>query len=272
MGGMRLLVPAIAAVLALSACGSSTAGHGQVEASSCRPVFFGVPGSGQGLENPPPAELPDAVSAPDAASYGTTVGLLKSAVVAIAGRELASATAIDYPATPVSQYIGPTGIIGDLAISEDQGIEALLDAVRTSYGNGCPERSVLLAGYSQGAEVVIRSVNRLTPGQQEHVAVALFGNPSYVSGVAGDYPGGTGADGVRPSLLHLAYQLPNEVRFRTIDVCAPGDGVCNVSPNRTSSVGKVSYVLSHTKEHTQAYAFTHPEYVAHAAQFLWDNR
>jgi hypothetical protein len=268
-----VLVPAFAlAAVALAGCSPNTDDAGP-SVSTCRPVFFGVAGSGQGVQNPPPAVVPKTVSRADAHRYGSTVGLLKTDLSRLAGNELAAATAINYPATPVSQYIGPAGLITDLALSERKGVNSLVHAIRYSYRGGCAARPVLLAGYSQGAEVVIQAVDELTPRQQANVAVALFGNPSYLPGKPGDYPGGTTAGGIRPALQSGAYQLPADVRSaRTIDVCAPGDGVCGIDPGRTTFVGRLSYVLAHTDAHRHAYAFGANGYVRRAAWFLWAHR
>ena len=270
---MRVAAPMLVAALAaaLSGCTTTTGGH-VVPGTSCRPVFFGVPGSGQGIENPPPDVIPHAVGRADADRYGTTVGLLKTDLMAIAGDGLASATAINYPAIPVSQYLSRSGIVAGLAVSERKGVTVLVSAIRQSEDHGCAARPVLLAGYSQGAEVVTQAVGRLSTAQQAHVAVALFGNPSYLPGVPGDFPGHTLAAGVRPSLQRQAFRLPADVRSRTIDVCAPGDGVCGVALTRTSSIGKLDYVLTHIEEHTHAYAFEANGYVERAAHFLWAHR
>jgi hypothetical protein len=274
-----VVVRSIAAVVLIAACvaacTSDPPGGGTTTirpARSCLPVFFGVPGSAEGVENPPPLVVPRTVRRADAARYGTTIGLLESKLVAMAGTQLASAQAIDYPATPLSSALGPVEILAALAASERRGTDALVAAIRRSYRRGCATRPVLVAGYSQGAEVVIRAVDRLTDAQQAHVAVALFGNPSYLPGLPGDFPGGTRAAGVRPSLGPPAFRLPGSVRARTIDVCAPGDGVCGVDPNQTSSAGRLDYVLTHAEQHSRAYAFGHNGYVRRAAAFLWAHR
>ncbi|HEY3483286.1 MAG TPA: cutinase family protein, partial [Streptomyces sp.] len=137
---------------------------------------------------------------------------------------------------------------------------------------GCDGRPVLLSGYSQGAEVVVRAVGRLSAVEQAGVTVALFGNPSYLPGQPGDYPGDSLATGIRPSFRHVALRLPPAVRRRTIDVCATGDPVCGVDPDRTSVVGKVEFVLTHVHIHTHEYAFGPEGYAAIAAKFLWDHR
>jgi hypothetical protein len=268
---MRMRAALVVLALLAAGCTSSTSGHGRVIAA-CAPEFFGVAGSGQGLQNPPPDVLPEGVSQDDADRYGTTVGLLKTDLAQIAGARLESATPIDYPAIAVRRYIGPGGLTADLDTSEAQGVTSLVTAIRDSYRDGCDGRPVLLSGYSQGAEVVVLAVAQLTSREQAGVSVALFGNPSYQPGAKGDFPGQSPASGIRPSFRGVAYSLPATVRARTIDVCAPGDPVCGVDPTRTSVFGKVEFVLTHIKIHEDAYAFGPDGYPESAAKFLWDHR
>ena len=261
----------MAVALLAAGCASSVTGAGRVVAS-CPAAFFGVAGSGQGVHNPPPAALPAGVSAADALRYGTTVGLLKVLVARLAGPRLASAAAVDYPAIPVTQYLGPGGLTADLDASEAQGVQALLGLIRRSRTGPCADRPVLLAGYSQGAEVVVRTVAALPVGERSSMAVALFGNPSYQPGLRGDFPGRTRAAGIRPTFRHQAFTLPPDVRARTIDVCAPGDPVCGVDPSLRTLLGQVSWVLTHVRVHEDAYAFGAVGYAAVAARFLWEHR
>lgn len=267
--------PAVVLIASLAVSCTSTStrrpdGSRPIE-RSCPAVFFGVPGSAEGIENPPPRVLPGSVSRVDAKRYGATIGLLKTKLVALAGPRLASAKAIDYPATPLTASLAPLELLAALAASERRGATELATAIRHSYLGGCAARPVLVAGYSQGAEVVIQAVNQLTAAQQAHVAVALFGNPSYLPNQSGDFPGGKRVVGVRPSLGQHAFRLPADVRKRTIDVCAPGDGVCGVDP-RHGSQSVLAYALTHLDAHDHAYAFERNGYVPHAARFLWAHR
>jgi hypothetical protein len=261
----------VAGALLAAGCSTGVAGHGRV-AAGCPAVFFGVPGSGQGVHNPAPAELPGGLSAGDALSYGTTVGLLKVLVARLAGPRLASTAAVDYPAIPVNQYIGAGGLTADLDASEAQGVQVLLRLIRQAQVGSCARRPVLLSGYSQGAEVVVRTVAALSVAERSSVAVALFGNPSYQPGLHGDFPGRTTAAGIRPTFRHVAFTLPPDVRTRTIDVCAPGDPVCGVDPSLRTLLGRVSWVLHHVKIHENAYAFGVAGYAGIAAKFLWAHR
>jgi hypothetical protein len=275
MVAVRIIAAVVLLASLAAACTSTTtSGGGRTRPTerSCPPVFFGIAGSAEGVENPPPRVIPGSVSRADAKRYGATIGLLKTKLTALAGSRLASATAIDYPATPLTASLGPLELLAALAASERHGAAALVTAIRHAYVGGCAARPVLVAGYSQGAEVVIQAVNRLTAAQQAHVAVALFGNPSYLPNLPGDFPGGKRVVGVRPSLDRQAFRLPAAVRARTIDVCAPGDGVCGVDPRQGSQIGALAYALTHVAAHDHAYAFERNRYVAHAAHFLWAHR
>jgi hypothetical protein len=208
----------------------------------------------------------------DVLGYGPPIGLVKEQLAKLAGKGLASSAAVSYPAIAVRRYASLHGLTADLETSEQVGVRALLADIRGSYLHGCDTRPVLLAGYSQGAEVVIRAVDELSAAQQAHVTIALFGNPSYLPDLDGDFPGKTVANGIRPSIKHVAFTLPAAVRARTIDICAPGDPVCGVDPDRETVVGKLSYVISHAQIHETAYSLPGERYTSIAARFLWRHR
>lgn len=234
-------------------------------------MFFGVAGSGQGVLNPAPTDVPRGISAADARAYGTTVARLKGDLVDLAGRQLAQTAAVRYPAVSWLNYVGPGGPTGDLDASERTGATHLVAQIRHSYADGCPLRPVLLAGYSQGAEVVIRAVNRLSPLEQRSVTVALLGNPSYEPGRRGDYPGHTAAKGLRPTVgAGPPVLLPRPVLSRTIDVCAPGDPICNAAPLGGNLIAELGAVLDHLDVHTSAYL--QGSFARTAARFLWRHR
>jgi hypothetical protein len=240
--------------------------------STCAPAFFGVAGSGQGPQNPAPRAVARGVSRVDAHAYGTAVGLVKTDLVELAGGKLAATQAIDYPATGLPDWVGAGGLTANLDASEAQGTRALVAAIRSAERGACLGRAVLLAGYSQGAEVVIRAVDALPPQQRAGVAVVLFGNPSYRPGLAGDYPGTVQAGGLRRSITGTGYALPTAVRARTLDICAPGDPVCGMSPAARTLPAQLSYLTQNAYIHGSAYAFGSAGYPRLAAQFLWQHR
>jgi Cutinase len=269
------LTAAAAATLAaatLTSCTDAVQGRGQ-SSPICAPAFFGVPGSGEGADNPPPGRVPTGVSAADARQFGSTEAVLKRQLEVVAGDQLGSASAVAYPAAPVDRYLGITGLTPDLDRSETAGITTLLRGIRSVQRNGCGNRPVLLSGYSQGAEVVIRTVGRLSRTERAHVAVALFGNPSHRPGTVPQYPGGVAGSGVRPTFLNgMAYTLPVDLRARSLDVCAVGDPVCGVDPTLSTFSDRVNWVLDHVHVHGRAYAFASPRYATTAAAFLWRHR
>src|SRR4051794_3301626 len=78
MGTMRIVAPVLVLLaLAVSACVPATGGQGR-SVASCPPVLFGVAGSGQGLQNPPPARPPGSGSPGDPKPDGTTVRPLET--------------------------------------------------------------------------------------------------------------------------------------------------------------------------------------------------
>lgn len=236
-------------------------------------MFFGVPGSGEGGENPPPGVVATGITQADADVYGNSVARLKVDLAKVAGNQLGGAAAVKYPAIPADKYFGPAGITAGLDKSEATGVAVLTAAVRKSLGGGCAARAILLAGYSQGAEVAVRTIDALGAAQQRQVSVALLGNPSYEPGRPGDYPGATKGKGLRPTFLNdAAYTLPADVRARTIDVCAPGDPVCGVDPALTSVATRVVWVLAHITIHDHAYADDAGGLTATAARYLWMHR
>ncbi|WP_375480757.1 cutinase family protein [uncultured Jatrophihabitans sp.] len=266
-----------AAVLATSAClagcTDTVGGKGTALAPACPAAFFAAPGSGEGLANPAPSAVPDGLSAADVAAYGVTMTVFTSALVEIAGKGHVTTAALDYPAIPSNAYLGARGLSPALDKSERAGATALVTAVRARWTRSCPARPILLAGYSQGAEVVVRAVGELTAAQQKHVSVVLFGNPSYEPGEPGDYPGHTGAAGLRPTFLDgQAFRLPEPVRRRTLDVCAPGDPVCGVQAGLLTVVQRLYWVYRHAGIHSTAYRTDAGGYTRHAAQFLWAHR
>jgi hypothetical protein len=198
--------------------------------------------------------------------------LLKTKLVALAGSRLATAHAVSYPATALPNWFGADGRPTGLNASEAAGAQALVTSIRDAEGGRCLGRPVLVAGYSQGAEVVIRAVNALSPQQQAGVAVVLFGNPSYLPGVVGDYPGTVHARGLRPSITGVAYTLPTSVRRRTLDICAPGDPVCGMNPAAKSESAQLAYLTQYSYVHASAYAFGSSGYARLGAQFLWQHR
>lgn len=236
----------------------------------CPAVFFGVAGSGQGPRYPAPTDVPRGMSRADARDYGPPVARVKDAVQRVAGPRLATAKAISYPAATASQWGTLAGLTG-LATSEAIGVRHLTAAIRRTYRRGCAARPVLLAGYSQGAEVIVQAVDALPKPRQRSVTVALLGNPSYEPLLPGDYPADARNAGIRPTFLGAAaaLRLPATVRRNTIDLCAPGDPICGMGHPFGGMAGEIDYLVSHLPIHTSGYG---SRYAGVAARFLWRHR
>lgn len=260
-----------AALIALPVAGCTPAAVlGTGRRAPCAAVFFGVAGSGQGPHFPAPSDVPRGMSRADARDYGPVVARVKDALEVVSGNRLAAARAIAYPATTAAHWASLGGLTG-LVASEAIGARHVVAAIRRSYRGGCAERPVLLAGYSQGAEVVVQAVDALPARRRRSVTVALFGNPSFEPGLRGNFPARSANAGVRPTFLgrRAALLLPKAVRRRTIDVCAPGDPVCGVGHPFGGVAGEIDYLVSHMAIHSTAYG---TRYADLAARFLWQHR
>jgi hypothetical protein len=158
----------------------------------------------------------------------------------------------------ISGIVG--GLIGGVSYqdSRDEGVSQLT-AMLSSHANGCPNQLFVLAGLSQGADVIATTLSSLdlstSLGQhiETHIAgVALFGDPRFDpfdnadlgsfnpahSGIFKRWP--TPPDikpeGVRPPLTAYAGRLKS--------YCNQGDPICNYSfTNAVSCFGQKTWDL-----------------------------
>ena len=184
-------------------------------AAACAPSFIGVPGSGQ------------------TATSGAEMLAVQRSVEAdaeSAGLTLRADQIVSYPAVPWYRFAADK--LNALGVSEVAGEQSLLadisDDHALSVAAGCPQASILLAGYSQGAEVVVRAVDSLSAATAATISVALVGNPSFVVSQPGDLDLNTRLRyfGIRPKLTGKKYTLRADVLPRTIDICAASDPIC----------------------------------------------
>jgi cutinase len=116
----------------------------------------------------------------------------------------ASAAPVDYPAASITL----SGV--------QEGSEDVIHQL-TEQVEACPAQQVVLAGYSQGAMVIVTALEGMPTDLADRVAaVVLFGNPFRARGT-GDF-----AD-------------------RTIDVCATSDTICNAGAGNGTGFGHLSY-------------------------------
>ncbi|WP_442972084.1 cutinase family protein [Rhodococcus sp. T7] len=196
-----------------------------------------------------------------------------SAVRAIARSLLAgdplqvSATAVDYPAESVSVLAG-TGA-GRYWAGVEQGIQTTISVLsRTasemdSKGSACGGPRIILVGYSQGAMVMHRVLNRLSTERNHRLldrigASVLIADPDkipfeqgihmhpwymgYSGGVSGNFPAFSGG--------RLAFA--GNVRNKVFSVCQLGDIVCAANPATFLPLSIVQ--LAGVGTHTSAYA------------------
>jgi cutinase len=151
----------------------------------------------------------------------------------IGGRSL-DVYAVDYPAS------GDFGSGIDFAMTVIQGIRDAVNNIQATAAN-CPNTRIVLGGFSQGAAVAgfVTSADvppgipaafvppPMPPEVANHVAaVALFGKPS------NQFLSDAGA----PVIVIGPLYVP-----KTIDLCAPGDTICNGAPPGPPNMAHGSY-------------------------------
>ncbi|WP_433802059.1 GH12 family glycosyl hydrolase domain-containing protein [Actinomycetospora sp. CA-084318] len=189
---------AVAVLVGAVGTGVATLASSQALPDSCRPVtLYAVGGAGGG------SDVLTAVTDPLAQQFGEKV----------------SVVTVPPPATG-----------GAYAAAESAAVGALSDAVG-DHVEGCPTGSIMLFGYSAGAQVAGDLASRIGTGLEPRIpadlvrAVGLFGDPAR-SPATRAVPEGSTGQGVLP---------PRAVGFgtldaRTIQICAPGDPVCDSPP------------------------------------------
>jgi hypothetical protein len=193
---------AVAVLVGAVGTGVATLSSAQALPDSCRPVtVYAVDGQGGS------SDVLKGVTDPLARQFGEKVSV------------------VTVPAPP-------TG--GSFASAESEAVGSLATAVG-EHVDGCPTGSLMLFGYSQGAQVAGDLASRVGTGLEPRIpaklvqAVGLFGDPAR-SPRTRAVPDGTTGQGALP---------PRAVGFgsldaRTIEVCAPGDPVCDSPANAAS--------------------------------------
>lgn len=134
-----------------------------------------------------------------------------------------------YPAVAISPTLT---ITSSFATSVQDGTVAA-DALVAKDVASCPASSIVLAGYSQGAEVVHQAALGLTRARGRHVAaIALLSDPlrdtadsTAANELTDDYSGAPHGDGVFGARL-----LPSWARGKAAQFCTVLDAVCNYTP------------------------------------------
>ncbi|HEY2225001.1 cutinase family protein, partial [Actinomycetospora sp.] len=123
----------------------------------------------------------------------------------------------------------PTG--GSYASAESEAVSSLANAVG-EHVEGCPTGALMLFGYSQGAQVAGDLASRVGTGLEPRVpanliqAVGLFGDPARSPRTRAVPEGTTGQGALPPRAVGFG-----SLDARTIEICAPGDPVCDSPPD-----------------------------------------
>jgi len=142
--------------------------------------------------------------------------------VGVTGQAFVDAVRAHLPGKNIGVYpvnYPATGDFGNPAVFPSTMFAGAADAgarVRTMAAN-CPNTKLLLGGFSQGAAVAAYVTTSDIPAEvHDHVAgVVLFGKPTAAM------LGGFGAPAANISPLYTG---------KSLDLCAPGDSVCDGSP------------------------------------------
>lgn len=156
---------------------------------------------------------------------GTEVyAMARDAVSRLSGRHSVRYAGLPYPAVPTSR--GTSAY--EASVREGVG---MLRTRLVRLLRACPRTKVALAGFSQGAHVVHRSLAglRLTPGQTRRVvAVGLVADPTYNARSGHAHQVRYGVTGRRlDGLLGPGRALRPRLAARTIDFCHPDDMICS---------------------------------------------
>ncbi|KAJ3035985.1 hypothetical protein HDV00_003279 [Rhizophlyctis rosea] len=96
-----------------------------------------------------------------------------------------------------------------------------------SQSSKCPNQKFVLAGYSQGAMVVVQAMNKLTDQADKIPAVIMFGDPYYNPSSAASAGTAKGSGGSSGGLsLGGSTSIPSAFVGKTKDYCDSGDAVC----------------------------------------------
>ncbi|GAC1369722.1 MAG: hypothetical protein NVSMB39_1880 [Candidatus Saccharimonadales bacterium] len=174
--------------------------------------FFGVRGSGEKQS--------------DFQGYGETVGMITGALQIVTPG--LKTEAINYRAIPVApQHFTYSQ---DYVNSVERGVQKLLRGLR-QYFRDCPHAYALVAGYSQGAEVVDQAYGRLSYQERLHISsVTLFGDPRFNPDQTlvdqGDFS--ARYQGIDVAVLgDLKGTVPAGWEARVHSYCTLGDPICN---------------------------------------------
>jgi len=144
-----------------------------------------------------------------------------------------------YPGVPVIDWVLRTGGPGVKKVQYDRSVESGVDALVNEVkrrGGTCADQKLVLAGYSQGAQVIREALPRLQAWAGHVKAVVLFGDPGFNPDSKAIKRGTY--DNNRHGILGAAPEFPDSFVKRVITYCRDGDLICEGPPNRTTAHGK----------------------------------
>jgi hypothetical protein len=197
--------------------------------------FFGARGSGERQDNH--------------GGYGkaieSTLTFVKNLLPA---RTNLQAEALVYPAIAVNWW-QPSYYLADYQASEKAGVESLQFDVR-QYIRNCPSKHIILAGFSQGADVVGDTFLSLSPDEATHIAaVIMYGDPKFNPAKSqsrvnqGNYSSTWAGIEAPATGLRVIPKKPQDWQPYVHSYCNKGDVVCNYNAPNTASCLTASEVF-----------------------------
>lgn len=190
---------------------------------SCPPIaIVGARGSG--------------TQADDAANWGGGLGLPAQSFAQTIQATYPDAQ-IGYVPYPAVSILNANGIgaglrqkwIGDYDNSVARGKELLREIIESEVA-ACPATQIMLAGYSQGAQVVGDVFQELSPGIRSHInSVALWGDPKYHNDPNASFNHALtnqGVLGTRTAFPMDPSAVDSSGRSKVRTYCHPTDPVC----------------------------------------------
>ncbi|MEU8606639.1 cutinase family protein [Actinoplanes sp. NPDC048791] len=224
----------VAAILAVPAAPAQAAGPGK-----CGDVLFvGAAGSGEADKGWPGY---------DKSGMGAEVTAVYKAVKAKAEGRTVTSYALPYRAAPVLPtmiYPGIGTFMESLIAGEGKLNEFLFDRIRQ-----CPRERLVLAGFSQGAMVIHRSMQILGSRVTDRIdAIVLIGDGDRLPHDDGQLLGSAGAEAKGVGLWYPKFSLAGGAKFgaiggRVFSLCNSLDIVCDHRPglhNAATPAGRVA--------------------------------
>lgn len=132
----------------------------------------------------------------------------------------------DYPAVKVSDWSAANLIFGQYADSVNSGADKALAQI-DEYADCKVKPKIILAGYSQGANVMRIVIQEIPSSQRSMIVGAImFGDPGFDPNEA--FNVGTYDSGHYGALIGWAGNWPNWIKSKLISVCQYADNVCNL--------------------------------------------